>query len=360
MQISQARVFQFRNIGFCDLNLKGQNHFMLGTNGQGKSNCLEAIAFISALRSFRTQSNKPLHQKNTHEFRLFYVIEHERLGTTEVELRIQRNKKSLFIDGEPITRLADFIGLFPVVPMHSGDLMILKGAPAERRRFFDMTLASVDPDYFLALRSYHRAIQERNRLLKLPSDDKAFDAFEGVLSEYAHTIVEKRRSGIARIGEILCEIYQSFSEDGEGPELNYQPNSVVNSEEAFRSLYAENRSKDRLLGATQNGPHRDDFALNLAVGGAKEYGSDGQQRGLCVALRMAQAALFESRLGLKPVLLIDDILGELDPVRKESFWQACPQGVQIIASGTHFSVGEQHRDWKVWQVCKGEFSVAQE
>lgn len=333
---------------------------MLGTNGQGKSNCLEAIAFISALRSFRTQSSKPLHQKNTHAFRLFYVIEHERLGTTEVELHIEQNKKSLYIDGEPIQRLADFIGLFPVVPMHSGDLMLLKGAPAERRRFFDMTLASVDPEYFLALRSYHRAIQERNRLLKLPSDDKAFDAFEGVLSEYAHSLVEKRKVGIARIGESLSEIYRSFSEDGEGPELCYQPDSMENSAEAFRHLYAENRNKDRLLGATQKGPHRDDYALNLAVGGAKEYGSDGQQRGLCVALRMAQAAVFKSSLGLNPVLLIDDILGELDPLRKKSFWQACPEGVQIIASGTEFSVGEQSRDWQVWQVQKGAFTVASE
>ena len=360
MQISQVRVFQFRNIGFCDLALKGRNHFMLGTNGQGKSNCLEAIAFISALRSFRTQSSKPLHQKNTDEFRLFYVIEHERLGTTEVELQIQRNKKSLYIDGEPVLRLADFIGTFPVVPMHSGDLMLLKGTPAERRRFFDMTIASVDPDYFLALRNYHRAIQERNRLLKLQSDDKAFDAFEGLISQYAHTLIEKRETGISQIGGILGEIYRSFSEEGEGPELCYQPDSMEHSIEFFRRLYAENRNKDRLLGATQKGPHRDDYALNLSVGGAKEYGSDGQQRGLCVALRMAQAAWYESCLGLKPVLLIDDILGELDPVRKESFWQACPEGTQIIASGTDFSVGEQSRDWQVWQVQKGGFTTIEE
>ena len=84
---------------------------MLGTNGQGKSNCLEAIAFISALRSFRTQSSKPLHQKIRMSF-VYSMIEHERLGTTEVELQIQRNKKSLYIDGEPVLRLADFIGTF--------------------------------------------------------------------------------------------------------------------------------------------------------------------------------------------------------------------------------------------------------
>ena len=92
MQITKARFSQFRNINFCDLALAGKNHFMLGVNGQGKSNCLEAIGFISALRSFRTQLTKPLFQKNTNEFQLFYEIEHERLGITEVELRIKEKE----------------------------------------------------------------------------------------------------------------------------------------------------------------------------------------------------------------------------------------------------------------------------
>ena len=96
MQITKARFSQFRNIDFCDLALAGKNHFMLGVNGQGKSNCLEAIGFISALRSFRTQLTKPLFQKNTNEFQLFYEIEHERLGITE--LSFASNKRKKFVD----------------------------------------------------------------------------------------------------------------------------------------------------------------------------------------------------------------------------------------------------------------------
>ena len=185
MQITKARFSQFRNIDFCDLALAGKNHFMLGVNGQGKSNCLEAIGFISALRSFRTQLTKPLFQKNTNEFQLFYEIEHERLGVTEIELRIKQKGKTLLIDGDPVKRLADFIGLFPVVPLHSGDLMILRGSPSERRRFFDMTLASVDPKYFQSLRMYYRAMQERNQLLKAQSTGTALNAFEKELAKYA-------------------------------------------------------------------------------------------------------------------------------------------------------------------------------
>lgn len=331
---------------------------MLGVNGQGKSNCLEAIGYISALRSFRTQLTKPLFQKNTNEFQLFYEIEHERLGMTEVELQIKEKHKVLLIDGDPVKRLADFIGLFPVVPLHSGDLMILRGSPSERRRFFDMTLASVDPDYFEALRMYHRTIQERNHLLKMRSKDLAFDAFEKELAKFAFSLVTKRKEGIGQISQILANVYKAFSEDNESPLLAYKPDTDLASVHDYEQFFAEQRKKDLIMGSTSRGPHRDDYVISLAIGGAKEYGSDGQQRGLSVALRMAQASLFELKLKIKPVILVDDILGELDPKRKESFWSSCSEDVQIIASGTEFSVGEASRNWQVWNVDSGNFKQA--
>ena len=355
MQITKARFSQFRNIDFCDLSLSGKNHFMLGVNGQGKSNCLEAIGFISALRSFRTQLTKPLFQKNTNEFHLLYEIEHERLGITEVELRIKQKEKVLLIDGDPVKRLADFIGLFPVVPLHSGDLMILRGSPSERRRFFDMTLASVDPEYFHSLRMYYKAIQERNQLLKMNSKGQAFDAFEKELAKCAYSLVVKRREGIEHLSQILTNVYKAFSEDKESPVLAYKPDTDLASTDAYEQLFAEQRKKDQIMGSTGRGPHRDDYSISLAIGGAKEYGSDGQQRGLSVALRMAQASLFEKKLGIKPVILIDDILGELDPKRKKSFWATCSKEIQIIASGTEFSVEGASRDWQVWDVNNGNF-----
>ena len=358
MQINKARFSQFRNIDFCDLSLADKNHFMLGVNGQGKSNCLEAIGFISALRSFRTQLIKPLFQKNTNEFQLFYEIEHERLGITEVELRIKKKEKTLFIDGDPVKRLADFIGLFPVVPLHSGDLMILRGSPSERRRFFDMTLASVDPEYFQSLRMYYKAMQERNQLLKTHSSDIAFDAFEKELAKCAFSLVIKRKEGIEHISQILANVYEAFSEDNERPVLTYNPDVGLTSIDIYEQFFADQRKKDQIMGSTSRGPHRDDYSLGLAIGGAKEYGSDGQQRGLSAALRMAQASLFEVKLGIKPVILVDDILGELDPKRKKSFWATCSKEIQIIASGTEFSVGEAGREWQVWDVNKGNFKHA--
>ena len=356
MEITHARFLNFRNISFCDLDLSGLSHFMLASNGQGKSSCLEAIGFISALRSFRSQSTRALFKKDTEEFRLFYQIKHEKLGVSQVELQISANKKHLLIDGEVIKRLGDFIGLFPVVPMHSADIMILNGTPTERRRFFDMTLASIDPDYFSALRLYHRTLLERNKTLKITSNKKIIEAFEIELSKYAFKLVQKRAFQVYEIEKILKRVYKSFSEDKECPELVYKSDNSLGSEEAYRSFYAESRERDRIMGATQRGPHRDDYKFTLSIGGAKEYGSDGQQRGLCVALRLAQAELFQKSLDVKPILLVDDILGELDPKRKESFWEFCPKELQVIASGTEFSAGEKNRDWSIWNVSDGAFT----
>ena len=358
MRFKTARFSHFRNIDYCELNLDQRDHFMFGVNGQGKSNCLEGIGFISALRSFRTQITKPLFQKGYQEFVLLYELEHKNLGHTEVEIKLSGNQKLLFIDGDQVKRMSDFIGLFPVVPLHSGDLMILRGAPSERRRFFDLTLASVDTEFFRALRLYSKSLIERNRLLKLKSESSALAAFEKDLARYAFVLTNKRTAMIDRMNEILTTIYGSFSEHSETPRLKYEPNVLVEDSSAYEQIFRENRQRDQLIGSTQKGPHRDDYSLSLSVGGAKEYASDGQQRGLCVALRLAQAKYFEELLNIKPVLLIDDILGELDPKRTESFWAACPKDLQIIASGTEYPKGIHERNWAIWDVANGVFQLA--
>ena len=357
MRFKTARFFQFRNMHQGALNLDQKDHFMLGSNGQGKSNCLEAIGFSSALRSFRTHTIKPLFEKGCSEFHLFYEIEQEHLGATDVELRVSANQKIVRIDGDRIQRMSDFIGLFPVVPLHSGDLMILRGAPSERRRFFDIIFASTDREFFRALRLYNKGLNERNRLLKLGAQSSALSAFEKDLAKHASLLSIKRQVGVDRINQILKEIYRSFAEHSEEPSLHYEPNYYSEDPTAFEKLFNESRKRDQLIGSTQRGPHRDDYTLRLAVGGAKEYASDGQQRGLCVALRMAQANYYHECLNLKPVLLIDDVLGELDTKRRESFWKVCPKDLQIIASGTEPPASLKERNWAIWSVVNGAFQL---
>ncbi|MGB1128063.1 MAG: DNA replication/repair protein RecF [Opitutales bacterium] len=356
MRFKNLRLQNFRNIGFASLALDTPRTFLLGSNGQGKSNLLEALGLVTALRSFRTQAMASLPRKEAGQYALVYALDHEDQGETEIEIHGGREGRKVLVDGEAVTRLGDFIGRFPVVPLSSGDLQLLRGGPAERRRFIDLTLSATDRDYYDALRSYHRGVAERNRLLKNGGSAAEFDAFEAEIAVHAALLSVKRRTGLERLRSVLQEVYTAMAEADEGPELEFRPSADIREVADFVEALGRARNRDEILGSTQRGPHRDDFGLALQVGGAREYASDGQQRGLCVALRIAQACLFSEVLRVAPVLLADDVLGELDPRRRAGFWRSCPEGLQIIATGTE--APDDAENWSVQAVRAGTLNPA--
>ena len=354
MRFLNLRVQDFRNVEFAELDLSADRTFLLGGNGQGKSNLLEALGLVTALRSFRTQSMSALPRREVGVFTAVYGIEHEVEGRTELDIHSGCSGRKVRLDGERVSRLGDFIGRFPVVPLSSGDLMLLRGSPSERRRFLDLTLSAIDPAYYHALRNYHRGVAERNRLLKKGGSAAELSAFEAEIAPHSVVVAARRAAEVVRLRNVLVAVYANIAEADEGPELDFKVNSACSDVEAVARMLHDGRKRDQIMGSTQKGPHRDDFNLSLTIGGAKEYASDGQQRGLCVALRIAQARIFQERLGLSPVLLADDVLGELDPHRRAGFWRACPPELQIIATGTELPEAEQ--DWAIWNVEGGQFA----
>ncbi len=351
MRFNRLRLQNFRNIEFADVPLHEARTFLLGQNGQGKSNLLEALGLATACRSFRTQNMSVLPRKGSEAYTLFYSIEHEHYGPSDLEITGGRKGRRVIVDGENVSRMGDFIGRFPVVAMSSGDIQLLRGSPAERRRFLDMTLCAIDPVYFGALRDYHRGIAERNRLLKNKAGPAEFDAFEQEIARRSERIRHGRARIVPRLAEVLTALYHAMAEAEEGPFIEYRPNSEARSEVSFLEELRASRQRDLILGATQKGPHRDDLALGLEIGGAREYASDGQQRALCVALRVAQASVFQQSLSIKPVLLADDVLGELDPGREAGFWKSCPPDLQIIATGTE--APQDAGSWRILEVESG-------
>jgi DNA replication and repair protein RecF len=351
MRFLNLRLQNFRNIEFTELPLAADRSFLLGANGQGKSNLLEALGLVTALRSFRTQALGALPRKGFKEYTLAYQLEHEVQGATALEIRAAAGGRSVLIDGEKVTRLVEFIGRFPAVTLCSSDLMLLRGSPGDRRRFIDLTLSVVNRSYYTALRDFHRGVAERNRLLKNKGSAAELSAFEAEIAPHASVIASYREQGMATLREVLCRVYDQIAEAEEGPELDFLPNVDCQDVETYRRLLHESRRRDQMIGATQRGPHRDDFNLSLHVGGAREYASDGQQRGLCVALRIAQACFFREQLGVAPVLLVDDVLGELDPVRRQGFWRACPQDIQVIATGTELP--SDPKEWAIYSIESG-------
>lgn len=352
MRFLNLRLQNFRNIEFAELPLGDVRNFLLGANGQGKSNLLEALGLATALRSFRTQTLAALPRKGFKEYTLAYDLEHDALGATSLEIHTGAGGRSVLIDGEKVTRLVEFIGRFPTVTLCSADLMLLRGSPSERRRFIDLTLSVVNRGYYTALRDFHCGIVERNRLLKNGGSPAELSAFEAEIAPHASEIARYRAEGMATLREVLCRTYDRIAEADEGPELSFRPNVDCSDTESYCRLLHDSRQRDQMIGATQRGPHRDDFNLSLHVGGAREYASDGQQRGLCVALRIAQASFYREQLGLAPVLLADDVLGELDPIRRQGFWRACPEDIQVVATGTELPADAER--WSIYKVMEGK------
>ena len=351
MRFLNLRLQNFRNIEFAELPLGDTRNFLLGANGQGKSKLLEALGLATALRSFRTQTLAALPRKGVKEYKLAYELEHDTQGSTALEIHSSPGGRSVWVDGEKVTRLVDFIGRFPSVTLCSSDLMLLRGNPSERRRFMDLTLSVVNRDYYTALRDFHRGIVERNRLLKNSGSAAEFSAFEAEIAKHAIQVASYRDVGMNTLSEVLRRTYDRIAEADEGPQFSFRPNVDCHETEAYCRLMHDSRKRDQMIGATQRGPHRDDFNFSLQIGSAREYASDGQQRGICVALRIAQASFYRQQLGLVPVLLADDVLGELDPIRRQGFWRACPEDLQIVATGTELPA--EPENWSVCEVLNG-------
>ncbi len=363
MRLRQITLRHFRNVGFATLEFSGRQHFLVGRNGQGKTNLLEAAGFLTALRSFRATENRLLIGHGQHCASLAYQIEHDKQGATKLSLTLRPDGKELWCDGERVTRLADHLGRFPTVVCSSQDLQLVRGAPAGRRRWLDLTLAAMDAGYLRALQTATRALAERNALLKSGRGTTAeFDAFEAALAPAAADLIARRAEGVRALGRALAAAYSRLTDD-EPAGLVYEPNFADASAEALQARLEAGRERDRQFRATLIGPHRDDLLFRVRHTAAKDFGSEGQQRSLVLALRLAQAAWFAERSGVRPVLLADDVLGELDPGRRARFWSAIDSSWQVIATGTHLPTTEEGRPdegmgaWQVFRVADGVFEV---
>ncbi|MBL4576322.1 MAG: DNA replication/repair protein RecF [Opitutaceae bacterium] len=356
MLLKKISLQNYRNIEFASLEFQGNEAFFVGANGQGKSNFLEAIGYVSALRSFRTNDRRILIRDGAEEAKICYELEHEQRGATSLMVGLRSSGKEVECDGEKVGRLADHIGLFPTVIFGSADIQLIRGAPALRRRFFDLYLSSLDRTYLKTLQVFHKALQERNSLLKNEGDEDQLEAFDAQLIPAGVRLIQMRQKASLVLNEQLSAFYESISEGKEKAGFVYRPNLEVDTEESFRTMLEKSRRRDQMTGVTQRGPHRDDCLFQLNGKDALAYGSEGQQRGVVLALRFAQIRGCRERTGISPLVLADDVMGELDPVRRGYFWQTLDSDIQVFATGTVIPEVVAKRSWSVFDVREGVFT----
>ncbi|MDF3056563.1 MAG: recombination protein RecF [Rariglobus sp.] len=357
MRLRRITLQHFRNIALAELTFAGRQQFFVGANGQGKTNLLEAAGFVSALRSFRTADTRVLIAHGQPEAALACEFEHERLGPTKLVIKLRSGGKEVWCDGEKVTRLGDYLGRFPTVVFSSQDQQLVRGAPGLRRRWLDFTLAAMDTAYLRALQGYHKALAERNALLKRggAAGGAELSAFEKPLAAAAAELQVKREAGVAELAGHVAAAYSQIADGAERAGLRYAPDVTAENAHGWLGVFERGRTRDQQFRTTLAGLHRDELLFTLEERAAKEFGSEGQQRSLVLALQLAQVSFFRARSGVEPLLLADDVLGELDPQRRRRFWATLGEARQVIATGTTLPDAELGT-WEVFRVSGGTFA----
>lgn len=358
MKINFVRLENFRNIGFADVSLDCPNVWICGKNAQGKTNLLEALGMLCALRSFRTSEMSATVACGSSEARVLAGISHEKFGDCQVLLSISAKRRAFI--GEEEIKFSDFIGRFPVLAMGNEDVKLLRGSPEVRRRDADMFISSIDGGYFAALRTYHNALAHRNALLRDGCQDpRVYSPFETQMAEAAKTLFDSRREVLGKLGELATQKYEILArENGESADIKIKPNCEVETAQSLLDVLEKNRPRDIERRTTSHGPHRDDFKILVVGRDAKTYASEGQQRSAVIALKLAQFDILRDVLGVRPVLLCDDILGELDASRRAAFWECVDPEAQVAATSTESAPDDALRGrWLTISVKSGEFET---
>jgi DNA replication and repair protein RecF len=354
LHLAHLRLRDFRNYSRLDADFAPGFHLLLGDNAQGKTNILEAIYLVATLRSFRGAAGPEMVRHG----QMGYFIGATILSQTEHRCRIywSSQARQLNLDGRPIHRLSEYLGVLRAVVFSSDDLQLIKGPASRRRRFLDLLLTQTDPIYLPLLQRYTQALRSRNSLLKQPSVDEAsLEGFTRELLDSGSQLIRYRRQLVPALAPVATAAYGRIATAAESLQLVYQP-SV---KEDFAVELAQSRRRERTLRSTVIGPHRDELALTLNDQSVDQFGSEGQKRSVAIALKMAQAEYVMTLHGSPPVLLIDDIMGELDLHRRSAFvplLQRVDQaGSQVFMTATEESWPvELGRTLQKWQVHGGE------
>ncbi|MCH6257613.1 DNA replication and repair protein RecF [Puniceicoccaceae bacterium K14] len=355
MRFTTIALTNYRNIEFARLAVDAPRVFFYGRNGQGKTNMLEAIGLSTTLRAFRAKENEILIGSKSEYSEILYEAIQDNSDELNAKVRIKRRGKEVSAEGSMVKRASEFVGRMPTVVLSSGDLSIARGSPSIRRRYLDTFLCGVDRSYFTALQRFQKALQERNALLKTGPEESLLSAFEAQLIEPAAELVKGRRAAMETLNELAQGFYARLSGEAEVISVEYQPNFDCDNGEAYVNQLSKSRGRDLMLQTTSKGPHRDDFRLLLNGRSAADFASDGQQRSIVLSLSFAMISYWRKEFRVAPVVLADDILGELDPERKKRFWEAMDSDLQVFATGTELPSEYEKNDWLLFEVSEGRF-----
>jgi DNA replication and repair protein RecF len=344
--LSRLQGWNFRNLRHLDLPLERGITLLVGRNGQGKTNLLEAVCYLGLLRSFRTQRVADLRHWDAESFSLRGELT-ESGGSASVSVS-QGARRYLQVDGQAVDRASDFINRFLCVPLVPEDVELVRGAAALRRRFLDIAVTQFQATYLHDLQQYCHALASRNLILRTPQRHGAtvLAAYEALLVRHGARVEVARRLYVrdldAQLGEASLRL---LGADGVSLAASYASaglprdpgdTSEAGFAEALQRALDRNRERDARDGNTSVGPHRGDMAVTLGGRPLACFGSEGECRLASLALRLSALALARRSSGQAKavVALVDDVTGELDGARRRAFFQALVAADQVLVTAT--------------------------
>jgi len=329
-RLDALAVRDFRNLARVELELPPSGMLVIGENGQGKTNLLEAIYYLQVLRSMRGARDQDLVRFGADAFHLGARVASDRVSEIGIGFEKSGKRKRVRLDGVVKERLSDAVGALPVAMFSPMDVELVAGGPAARRRFLDIMLAVTSPGYLRALQQYRAALVRRNAALRdaarhpgARADDRVA-VWEAPLAEHGATLWAERdawvQSAAARFTDLARQI------GGDALAMRYasvvRPGDTAERRASLARSLEQQRTADIRFGLTRSGPHRDDLLITMRGddGGTRElrvFGSAGQQRTAAITLRLLEAAHLQERRGGPPVVLLDDPFAELDVPRTQ-------------------------------------------
>lgn len=346
MYINKVKLENFRNYEKQEIEFDKNVNIIYGDNAQGKTNILESIFICSLGKSFRTNKEKELINKEKNYSKI-EMISYKEDRDVKINFEIEEKKK-FFINGIPTKRTSDILGKNYIVLFTPEDITILKNEPSKRRRFLNIMISQLRPIYVHLLNQYNKVLEQRNIYLKqIKYEGKTVEGLEiwnEELVKFGTKIYEYRKEFIEKINEKIFDIHLKTTENKEKIKVKYISNIGNNYLENLK----KNENSDIQKGYTSVGIHRDDFEIFINDNPVSIYGSQGQKRTTIISLKLAEANVIYDEIGERPVILLDDFMSELDKKRIQGLFENIRENQVIITCTDSFKIN--NTKYKLYKV----------
>ncbi len=336
MKIEFLKLINYRNYENIELNFSDTLNLIYGNNGSGKSNLVEAIYLLALTKSFRTNNDDNLIQKNKDHTDIIGKIKTN--TTTKYELNISSNGKKVFIDNDKINKMSDYVSKINIVLFNPLDTKIINDSPSVRRKMINIEISQINNEYLLLLTSYNKVLKHRNAYLKQlllngNSSGEYLEILTNKLVDLGMKINKIRSEYIASINDNISKIYKNIFESGD-LKIKYISSYSNKTEEELLKNYKKMYKKEITFGKTAFGIHHDDIDFILDSESIKEYGSVGQQKNAIISFKLSELLIVKEKKGYYPILILDDLFSELDDKKINNIVSMLNKEVQTFITTT--------------------------